>query len=155
MDSIVTSSSGSPCGIGHGHRRDLVDHVRSGHDLAEDRVQRVQPAALRSVRLTKNWLSLVWRVVRHRDRVRNVVEPFRRRLDLELVAGAAAAHPLERRVVRLRLRVTGLDDEAGEDPVEPDAVVEAAAGEGDEVRRRDRRLVAVELERELVLRRPR
>ena len=42
-----------------------------------------------------------------------------------------ASQPCEVPAILLRLRVAGLDDEAGDDPMEGDPVIEAAAGQGD------------------------
>ena len=112
-------------------------------DLAEDRV--LGRELVTDVHQVDEELAAV-RVrpagIRHHHDVLVVAEAGRRGLDREPIARPAGPKLVEDAVVLLGLRVTSLDHEARNDPMERDPVVEAAAGQCGEVGRRDRGLVA-------------
>src|SRR5207302_7660919 len=102
--------------------RDLVDDVHAGGDAAEDGVLAVEPGT--GVRGDDEELAAV-RVracVRHGQRA--ALQLVRTGLVLELVPGAAGAGARG---------IAALDHEIRDHAVEDDAVVEALAGEPDEV----------------------
>jgi hypothetical protein len=105
---------------------DLVYHVHSLSDLAEDRVNAVE-VGLGRVGDEELTSASVLAGMSHGQGASSVLVGIQVSLTLDLVTGAASTDP--RIVGLLRKRIAALDHEIGDYPVESGSVVELAVGQ--------------------------